>query len=61
MNSTIIRLFTLLALALTAHGGTVTATFTTATTIPVTAASYTATGNDVSLSLGFAPPGLPLA
>jgi alpha-tubulin suppressor-like RCC1 family protein len=35
---------------------TVTADFTSTTGIPVTAASYTATGNDVALSLGFAPP-----
>jgi len=36
--------------------GTVTANFTSASTIPVTAASYTATGNNVTISLGFAPP-----
>ena len=35
---------------------TVTADFISSSTIPVTAASYTATGNDVQLSLGFAPP-----
>ncbi len=35
---------------------TVTANFTTVATVPVTAASYTATGNTVSLSLGFTPP-----
>jgi len=39
-----------------AIAGTVTANFTSASTIPVTAASYTATGNSVALSLGFAPP-----
>ncbi len=32
------------------------ADFTSPSSIPVTAASYTATGNDVQLSLGFAPP-----
>jgi alpha-tubulin suppressor-like RCC1 family protein len=32
------------------------ASFTSPSIIPVTAASYTATGNDVELSLGFAPP-----
>ena len=35
---------------------TVDANFITSSTIPVTAASYTATGNDVQFSLGFAPP-----
>ena len=34
----------------------VAANFTNSSTIPVTAATYTATGNDVQLSLGFAPP-----
>ncbi len=43
----------LLAAPLPAAG--VTATFTAATTVPVTAASYTATGNTVDLSLNFAP------
>jgi len=46
----------LMATTLSAFAGTVTANFTSASTIPVTAASYTATGNDVNLSLGFAPP-----
>lgn len=35
---------------------TVDANFISSSTIPVTAASYTAAGNDVQLSLGFAPP-----
>ena len=39
-----------------AIAGTVTANFTSASTIPVTAASYTATGNSVTITLGFAPP-----
>ncbi|MCU0779626.1 MAG: Ig-like domain-containing protein [Akkermansiaceae bacterium] len=39
-----------------APAAVVNANFTSATTIPVTAASYTATGNTVNLSLGFAPP-----
>jgi len=47
---------TLFATAAPALAGTVTANFTSASTVPVTAASYTATGNDVALSLGFAPP-----
>ena len=34
-------------------GGT--ATFESATTVPVTAATYSATGNTVDLALGFAP------
>ncbi len=34
----------------------VTATFASATTVPVTAANYTATGNTVDLALGFTPP-----
>ena len=46
----------LIATAAPAVAGTVTANFTSAATIPVTAASYTATGNDVSLTLGFTPP-----
>jgi len=35
---------------------TVTATFASATTVPVTAADYTAAGNTVDLALGFTPP-----
>lgn len=38
-----------------AFGDTVTANFTSTSDIPVTAAGYTATGNNVNLSLGFAP------
>jgi alpha-tubulin suppressor-like RCC1 family protein len=34
----------------------VTATFNSATTVPVTAAGYTAAGNTVDISLGFTPP-----
>jgi alpha-tubulin suppressor-like RCC1 family protein len=45
-----------LATVLPAISATVTADFTSATTVPVTSADYTATGNVVSLSLGFAPP-----
>ncbi|MEI6654205.1 MAG: cadherin-like beta sandwich domain-containing protein [Verrucomicrobiota bacterium] len=47
---------TLLAMVLPALAGTVSANFTSASSIPVTATSYSATGNDVSISLGFAPP-----
>ena len=36
-------------------GDTVSANFSSAADVPVTAASYTATGNEVNLSLGFAP------
>ena len=43
------------ALFVHAKAVTVTANFTSADTIPITAANYTATGNDVSLALGFAP------
>lgn len=39
-----------------ALGATVPADFSSAASVPVTAASYDATGNDVSLSLSFAPP-----
>ncbi|MEI6675861.1 MAG: cadherin-like beta sandwich domain-containing protein [Verrucomicrobiota bacterium] len=39
-----------------ARAETVAANFTSAATVPVTAASYTATGNAVKISLGFAPP-----
>jgi len=38
-----------------ALGGDITADFTSVSAIPVTAASYTATGNSVTISLGFAP------
>lgn len=37
------------------RGAVVTANFTSATTVPVTAASYTATGNTVDFTLNFAP------
>ncbi|MEI6676694.1 MAG: hypothetical protein WCO57_16105 [Verrucomicrobiota bacterium] len=46
----------LLAMVLPSLAGTVTADFTSASSVPVTAASYTAAGNDVSVSLSFAPP-----
>ena len=36
-------------------GAVVTANFTSATTVPVTAASYTATGNTVNITLSFTP------
>ena len=60
MKTRIVSLQTLACIAmlscLPAAAGTVTANFTSATTVPVTAASYTATGNTVNISLGFAPP-----
>lgn len=37
-------------------GGTLPANFTSASYVPVTTESYTATGNDVNLSLAFLPP-----
>ena len=43
------------ALALPARAAVVNATWTTATDIPVTASSYTATGNTVNFTLNFAP------
>jgi len=46
----------LILLAAPVNAATVTANFTAATTVPVTAASYAATGNTVNLTLGFAPP-----
>ena len=55
MNSFRCIILAFLSLVLSASGNTVTANFTSATTIPVTAASYTATGNNVSLSLGYTP------
>ena len=45
----------LILLASALPAAVVTANFTAATTVPVTAASYTATGNTVDLSLNFAP------
>ncbi len=39
-----------------APGAEVAATFDSATTVPVTAAGYTATGNTLNLALNFAPP-----
>jgi len=45
----------LILLAAPGRGAVVTASYTSATTVPVTAAGYTATGNTVDLSLGFAP------
>ena len=47
--------FPVLLLVSPAIAGTVTANFTAATDVPVTASGYTATGNDVNLSLGFVP------
>ena len=41
--------------AMPVNAATVTATYPTATTIPVTATSYTATGNTVNFTLNFAP------
>ena len=54
----LVKLAALAALALLtpAFGAVVSATFDAATTVPVTAASYTATGNSVNFSLNFAPP-----
>ena len=46
----------LILVAASAPAAVVTANFTSPTTIPVTAASYTATGNTVDITLGFAPP-----
>ena len=46
----------LIVQAVPVRGAEVTASFTSATTVPVTAASYTATGNTVDISLGFVPP-----
>lgn len=52
-------LFTLLIslplLLFSAQGAVVNATWNSATSVPVTAASYTATGNTVNLTLNFAP------
>jgi len=45
----------LFATAAPAIAGTLIADFTSAATVPVTAASYTATGNTVNITLGFAP------
>jgi hypothetical protein len=57
MKFSLLKLVLSLILTLNpAIAGTVTADFTSSSTIPVTASGYTATGNDVSLSLGFAPP-----
>lgn len=39
-----------------AHGAVVSAAFDSATTVPVTAANYSATGNSVELTLNFTPP-----
>ncbi|MBB5031505.1 RCC1 domain-containing protein [Prosthecobacter vanneervenii] len=44
------------ACALSAEAATVNATWNTAADVPVTAASYTATGNTVNFTLNFAPP-----
>lgn len=46
----------LLGMVVPALSGTVSANFTSASSIPVTASSYSATGNDVSISLSFTPP-----
>ena len=45
-----------LALAQLAPAAEVSAVFSSTTSVPVTAASYTATGNSVNLGLNFAPP-----
>lgn len=54
----ILRMFfaPMFLLAASAGASTLTARFTSATDIPVTAANYTAAGNNVNLSLEFAPP-----
>lgn len=54
--SRFVCLATLLIPILPTAGAGVPATFTSATTTPITAASYTAAGNTVELSLSFAPP-----
>jgi hypothetical protein len=46
----------LILLVVPLRGAVVTANFSSATTVPVTAASYTATGNTVDFTLNFAPP-----
>jgi alpha-tubulin suppressor-like RCC1 family protein len=46
----------LILLAAPARGAVVAANYTTVTTVPVTVASYTASGNTVDFSLNFAPP-----
>ncbi len=43
-------------MALPAFSATVNADFISATSIPVIGSSYSATGNEISISLGFAPP-----
>lgn len=51
------RLLALLWIGMAAaHAATVDAAFTSATVVPVTTGSYDATGNDLRISLGFAPP-----
>ncbi|MEY3896593.1 MAG: hypothetical protein RLZZ214_2113 [Verrucomicrobiota bacterium] len=55
MKSRFLLILVWLGLAVVSLAATVTTKFTSATTMPVTAASYSATGNDVSLSLSFAP------
>lgn len=56
MRSSSLLVCVWLGLAVVSLAATVTAEFTSAATIPVTAASYSATGNSVSLSLSFTPP-----
>lgn len=56
MKALLVLVTALISLILPAAGAEVSATFTSATTVPVTAAGYTATGNTVNLALGFAPP-----
>jgi hypothetical protein len=46
----------LLALVSSARAAAVTASFSSADSVPVTAASYTANGNTVDFALDFAPP-----
>jgi len=48
--------FVFLALLAPAEGAVVNATWNSATDVPVTASSYTVTGNTVNLTLSFAPP-----
>jgi alpha-tubulin suppressor-like RCC1 family protein len=56
MNKFISLLACFFGLAHVCDAGTVGAFFASSSTVSVTSASYTATGNDVSIILGFAPP-----
>jgi alpha-tubulin suppressor-like RCC1 family protein len=55
MNEFKLTLLTLLSLVLSASGSIVSANFTSAVDVPLTAASFVAAGNDVKISLGYAP------